>query len=91
MASFTSVAAVLEYLGGPTSQGQFGAGPIGSNILVASAALQRMTGRQFEVQSNTKTFSTRGRASITIPDLISASAVTLNRTVSRTLPSSRRW
>ncbi len=37
-----------------------------------------MTGRQFEVQSNTKTFSTRGRASITIPDLISASAVTLN-------------
>lgn len=30
------------------------------------------------MQSNTKVFTTRGRASITIPDLISASAVTLN-------------
>lgn len=77
MASFTSIAAVREFLGGSTTP-QFGDGPIGSNILVASAALQRLTNRQFEVQSNTKVFTTRGRASLTIPDLISASAVTLN-------------
>lgn len=41
-----------------------------------------MTNRQFEAQaSTTKTFTTRGRASLTIPDLRTASSVTLNSSV----------
>jgi len=41
--------------------------------------LQRMTNRQFEAQaSTTKKFTTRGRSSLTIPDLRSTTAVTLN-------------
>ena len=79
MADPTSVAAVREYIGTAATTGQFGAGPIGSNIVVAAARLQRITGRQFAVQSaTTKTFTTRGRPSLTIPDLTSASAVVLN-------------
>jgi hypothetical protein len=37
-----------------------------------------MTNRLFEVSSNTKVFTTHGRQNINIPDLIRASAVTLN-------------
>lgn len=40
--------------------------------------MQRLTNRQIEAQTTTKLFTTRGRSDITIPDLTSASAVTLN-------------
>ena len=79
MAAFTSVAAVREYLNSVANAGQFTDGIIGSNIVVASNALQRMTNRQFELQSNTtKVFSSHGRSQISIPDLATASDVTLN-------------
>jgi len=79
MAAFATVADARAYLGGPADSGQFTTAIIGSNIVVASAALQRMTHRQFEAQVGaTKTFSTEGRANVTIPDLESATAVTLN-------------
>ena len=50
---------------------------IGSNILVASAFLEQMTGRQFEAQAGaTKTFTSEGRAYLTIPDLRTVTSVT---------------
>jgi hypothetical protein len=79
MPAFVSVAAVRDYLVTTDTTGQWSDGLIGSNIRVASAFLQRATSRQFEAQSNTtKVFSTLGRAAITIPDLRSTTAVTLN-------------
>jgi hypothetical protein len=52
---------------------------IGSNINAASSFLQKRTGRQFEAQTSTiKKFSTHGKAYLTIPDLRSTTAVTLN-------------
>ena len=74
----TSTAAVREYLQTSATTGQFTDGFIGSNIRVATAQLQRVTNRQFEAQTATKVFTTRGRASLTIPDLLTATAVTLN-------------
>lgn len=79
MAIPTSVEAVREYIGTSSAIGQFGPGPIGSNIIVATAALQRATHRQFDQQtSTTKKFTTRARASLTIPDLQSTTSVVLN-------------
>ena len=81
MTAFCTVADVREYLNvsapSPDS-GAYGSGNIASNIAVASAFLQRVTGRQWEEQAATaKTFTTEGRAFVTIPDLQSATSVTL--------------
>ena len=79
MPAFVSIASVRDYLVTQDTNGQWSDGMIGSNIRVASAFLQRATGRQFEEQTaTTKFFSTLGRAAITIPDLRSATSVTLN-------------
>lgn len=51
---------------------------IGSNILAAQRFLQRTTGRQWEAETTTKTFTTEGRAQISIPDLRSVTSVTLS-------------
>lgn len=52
---------------------------LGSNIRSASAFLQRATGRQFEAQTGVaKKFTTNGGAYISLPDLRSASSVTLS-------------
>lgn len=52
---------------------------LGSNIRAASAFLQRATGRQFEVQTGvTKTFTTHGDAFVAIPDLRTATTVSLH-------------
>ena len=52
---------------------------LGSNIRAASAFLQRATGRQFEAQTGvTKSFTTNGGAYLSIPDLRTASSVTLS-------------
>lgn len=54
---------------------------LGSNIRAASAFLQRRTGRQFEVQLGaTKKFTTNGSSYLSIPDLSSATSVTLSGT-----------
>lgn len=51
---------------------------ITSNIRAASAFLERATGRQFEAQdATTKTFTTNGLAAMRIPDLRTATSVTL--------------
>lgn len=77
-------AMVRDYLQVTGNSGQWSDGLIGSNITAARSTLQRMTNRQFEPQGSntavTKTFSTRGRTYVTIPDLQSASSVTLHDT-----------
>ena len=65
---------VRDYLQVTDTTGQWSAGIISSNILVASSRLQRVTNRQWEPATETKVFSTEGVASgkrpsrrITIP------------------------
>lgn len=50
-------------------------------LLSASGFLQQRSGRQFEPLTETRLFSTEGRAYLTIPDLRTASAVTLSSAV----------
>ena len=79
MASQVSVTDVRDYLNVSGTSGQYSDGLIGSNIRFAFNYLQRITHRQFEKQDNTtKTFTTNGQASISIPDLRSATSVVLN-------------
>lgn len=57
---------------------RYGDPQLGSNIRAASAFLQRVTHRQFEPQTGvTRTFTTNGKANIIIPDLRTATSVTL--------------
>ena len=83
MTSFCTVADVRAVLNmaAPSSDAPPNPGNsavIGSNIAVASEFLQRITGRQFEAQpSTTKTFTSEGRAFVAIPDIRTASSVTL--------------
>lgn len=81
MTAFTNASNVRAYAGVMAINAQedrWQEGPLGSNIRAASAFLQKRTGRQFEVQLNTtKTFTTNGEAFIAIPDLQSASSITL--------------
>lgn len=59
--------------------GRYADGPLGSNIMTAQSLLQRKAVRQWEIQTATaKTFDTEGRAQLAIPDLRSATSVTLN-------------
>ena len=79
MPAFVNASNVRTYLTVTGISGQWDAALIGSNINAASSFLQRRTGRQFEAQSAlTKKFSTHGKAYLTIPDLRSTTAVTLN-------------
>ena len=75
-------AQVRDYLNITATTGQYSNALIGSNINTATGFLQRRTGRQFEWQgsNHTKTFTTEGRAAITIPDLAVANDVTLQGT-----------
>jgi hypothetical protein len=72
-------AQVRDYLNITATTGQYSDALIGSNINAATSFLQRKTGRQFEYQGSNvrKTFTTEGRAAITIPDLTSANIVSL--------------
>lgn len=80
MANPISAQQVRDYLSITSTSGQFSTALIGSNINAAFGFLQHRTRRQFEWQGSnvSKTFSTEGRAYLTIPDLISASSVTLS-------------
>lgn len=75
-------AQVREYLNVTSASGQFSDSLIGSNITAASSFLQRRAQRQMEWQGSnvTKTFSTEGRAYLTIPDLRVANGVSLQGT-----------
>lgn len=58
--------------------GRYSDAALGSNIQAAQAFLERATSRQFEVQAaTTKTFTSNGLAVVSIPDLTSATSVTL--------------
>ena len=84
MAEFVTVANVKDYLQATGTTGQWSSAVIGSNITAASADLQRWTNRQFEPQGSntavTKRFTTNGAAFMVIPDLRSATSVTLQGT-----------
>jgi hypothetical protein len=79
MATFVTPANVRTYLGITATTGQYADALIGSNINAASDFLQRRTGRQFEYQGSNveKRFTTGGAAALSIPDLLTASSVTL--------------
>lgn len=69
---------VRAYLDVEGTSGKYLTETIGSNIRASLSFLERATGRQFEQQNATsKTFTTNGMAALRIPDLRSASSVTL--------------
>jgi hypothetical protein len=73
-----TVAQVRAYLDVEGTSGKYSDPVITSNIRAASAFIERATGRQFEAQTNvTKTFTSNGAAALRIPDLRSASSITL--------------
>lgn len=80
MPAFVTASNVRSYAGiNNTIADPWSEANLGSNIRAASAFLQRATGRQFEAQTGVaKTFSTNGGAYISIPDLRTASQVTLS-------------
>ena len=69
---------VRTYLGTDQTTGKYADVPLGSNIRAAQGFLERQTGRQFDVQTGvTKTLSSNGAAVVSIPDLRTATSVTL--------------
>lgn len=66
-----------DYLATSQTTGRYADAPLGSNIRAAQGWLERSTGRTFEVETSTRLFTTNGEAVVSIPDLASASAVTL--------------
>lgn len=79
MPSFVNPDDVRGYLQATGTTGQWSDGLIGSNIRAASGNLQRWTNRQFGAQpATTKKFTSLGRSFLVIPDLRTATTVTLN-------------
>jgi hypothetical protein len=81
-AMFVSVAEVRAYLdlNSPGSSSKYSDATIGSNIMSAGWTLERACQRLFGDTSRTLTFSTDGRAQMSIPGLRVASTVTLQGT-----------
>jgi hypothetical protein len=81
MPAFVNASNVRAYAGIEGINAPWGEDNLASNIRAASAFLQKRTGRQFELQLNTtKTFTTEGGAYVSIPDLRTASSITLHET-----------
>ena len=81
VASFIAPSDVRDYLGISSTSGQYTDALLNSNIRASSGLLQRLTGRQFELQEATaKTFTSHNRAILVIPDLQSVTSVTENGT-----------
>jgi hypothetical protein len=79
MPAFVNASNVRSFAGILSIENQWSEANLGSNIRSASALLQRVTGRQFEAQTGvTKRFTTHGDAYVAIPDLRTATAVTLH-------------
>lgn len=69
---------VRAYLDVDGTSGKYSNELIASNIRAAASFIERATGRQFESQTGvTKTFTTNGMAAMRIPDLRSATSITL--------------
>lgn len=78
MPAFVNASNVRAYAGVNGIDAPWTESNLGSNIRAASSYLQRRTGRQFEVQlATSKTFTTNGEAFVSIPDLRSASGISL--------------
>lgn len=78
MTAFVTAQDVRDYLNLEGTTAKYSDALLGSNIRTASEALQRRSGRQFERQAGvTKTFTTDGKAQMAIPDLTTATSVTL--------------
>ena len=78
MPSFIDPSALRDYLATDKTTAQFSAANLGSNIRAASENLQRWCHRQFEAVTVTRKLTTHGRAQLAIPDLRTATTVTLN-------------
>lgn len=82
MANFVDPQVIRDYLQVTGVTGQWSNSLIGSNVAAASNNLQNWTHRQFEPQGSntavTKSFSTAGMASVTIPDLRAVTTMSLN-------------
>lgn len=79
MPAFVIASNVRTYAGIDSINHPWSEANLGSNILAASAFLQRATGRQFEAQTGvTKKFTTNGGSYLTLPDLRTATTVTLS-------------
>lgn len=79
MPAFVNASNVRSYAGIDGLNAPWTEANLASNIRAASAFLEKRTGRQFELQlATTKTFTTNGEAYINIPDLRTASAVSLS-------------
>jgi hypothetical protein len=79
MPAFVNASNVRSFAGIDGITGVWSEANLGSNIRTASSLLQRWTGRQFEFQAGvTKKFTTHGDSYIAIPDLKTASVVTLH-------------
>lgn len=78
MTAFVSADDVRGYMHTSSVTDNWSDANLGSNIRAASEFLQRQTARQFEVQTGqTKTFTSNGDATVPIPDLRTATSVTL--------------
>ena len=67
-----------DYMGTTVTTSRYSDRALGSNIRSAQGLLERQTARQFDVQTGvSKTFSTDGKAVVAIPDLRTATSVTL--------------
>lgn len=77
---FITAEQLREYLhlDADSNDERYGDAQLGSNIRAASSFLQRITRRQFERQTaTTKRFTTNGKANVLIPDLETATSVSL--------------
>lgn len=67
-----------DYMATSLVTGRYSDRALGSNIRAAQGMLERQTSRQFDTQTGvTKTLSTDGKAVVSIPDLRTATSVTL--------------
>ncbi len=69
---------IRQYVDTGATTGRYSDSALGSNIRAAQGMIERETGRQFDTQTGvTKTLNSNGQAVVSIPDLRSATGVTL--------------
>lgn len=78
MALWVTAADVRTYANLDGTTGRYSNASIHSNTLAAQALIEQRSGRTFDQSTGTRYFTTEGRAQLAIPDLRSASSVTLS-------------
>jgi len=76
MNQFVTAADVRTFGNITGTSGRYSDGSIGSNVLAAQGFIERESHRLFAKSSGEKTFTTEGRAQLSVPDLRSANSVT---------------